>query len=476
MNSDRSDAMDTMKSNPTSYLSELKQLGFLAVPIVIAQVSYMALNVVDVVISGHFGVVDQAGVSLGQSAFSPLVLLAMGTLMAVGPSVAQLHGAGKTAETGQIVRQALWLALFLSLLIVVIMPNLEPLYRAIGVDEIAIPISMGYLKALSFGIPAFLAFYALRNLSEGMEMTLPTMVILLSALAFKIPLTYLLVFGVGEFEGFGGMGCGLASTFIFWYMLIAIIVAIFVTRLKESTVFERLDTPKLNAIVPLARLGFPMGLTIFVEIAFFSAATILIGRLGVVAVAAHQIVLSVGLIGFMISYSLCIATTVRVALHVGAGRTEDTRKTALAATTIAIGFGACFALVLFIFPHELASVYTKSTEVITLAKPIFVLCAIFLFLDTIQHSFIGTLRGYKDANVPMVRAALSFWGLGMPVGIILTFGVVIVQPFGVEGFWYGLIAAAMVASVLQLVRVRWLLGNTQMFVQTDVSTQGDARD
>ena len=468
--------MVTVNHDTTSFLVELRQLGFLAVPIVIAQVSYMALNVVDVVISGQYAVVDQAGVALGQSAFSPLVLLAMGTLMAVGPTVAQLHGAEKTAQTGQIVRQALWLAVVLSLVIVAIMHNLEPLYRVIGVDEVAIPISMGYLKTLSFGIPAFLAFYALRNLSEGLEMTLPTMVILLSALALKIPLTYFLVIGIGEFEGFGGMGCGLATAIIYWYMLIAVVVAICTTRLRESNVFERFDTPKFSEIAPLAQLGFPMGLTIFVEIAFFSAATILIGRLGVVAVAAHQIVLSVGLIGFMISYSLCIATTIRVALHVGAGRTEDTRKTASAAATIAIGFGTVFAASLFMFRHELAGVYTKSLEVITLTKPIFILCAIFLFLDTIQHSFIGTLRGYKDANVPMARAAISFWGLGVPVGILLTFGVVIVQPFGVDGFWYGLILAALVASVLQLVRVRWVLQNTEMFTpcgDTDTKLRTD---
>lgn len=455
--------MVTMNSNPTSYLSELKQLGFLAAPIVVAQVSYMALNVVDVVISGHFGVVDQAGVSLGQSAFSPLVLLAMGTLMAVAPTVAQLHGAEKTSETGQIVRQALWLALILSLVIIAIMHNLEPLYQAIGVTEVAIPISMGYLKALSFGIPAFLAFYALRNLSEGLEMTLPTMVILLSALALKIPLTYFFVFGIGEFEGFGGVGCGLATAIIYWYMLIAIVVAICATRLRESNVFERFDIPKFSVIAPLAKLGFPMGLTIFVEIAFFSAATILIGRLGIVAVAAHQIVLSVGLVGFMISYSLCIAATIRVAVHVGAGRTQDTRKTASAATTIAIGFGTIFAAALFMFRHEFASFYSNSFEVVTLATPLFILCACFLFLDAIQHSFIGVLRGYKDANVPLARAALSYWGLGMPVGVVLTFGVLVVQPFGVKGFWYGLTVAALVASALQLVRVRWVRGNTQIF-------------
>ena len=424
----------------------------------------MALNAVDVVISGHYGVVDQAGVGLGQSAFSPLILLAMGTLMAVGPTVAQLHGAEKTSETGQIVRQALWLGLGLALVIIAIMHNLEPFYHLIGVDEVAIPISMGYLKALSFGIPAFLTFFALRNLCEGLAITLPTMVILLSALALKIPLTYLFVFGIGEFDGFGGMGCGLATAIIFWYMLIAIIVSICVTRLKESNVFERIDRPKLNTIVQLAKLGFPMGLTIFVEIAFFSAATVLIGRLGVVAVAAHQIVLSVGLICFMISYSLCIATSIRVASHVGAGRIQHTSKTAHAAMTMAIGLGICFVIVLFIFQQEIAHLYSKSVEVVALATPLFILCALFLFIDTMHHSFIGTLRGFKDARVPMMSAALSYWGLGMPVGIVLTFGLVIVQPLGVQGFWFGLIVAALVASVLQLVRVLWVLRNAHMFV------------
>lgn len=424
----------------------------------------MALNVVDVVISGQYAVVDQAGVALGQSAFSPLVLLAMGTLMAVGPTVAQLHGAEKTGETGQIVRQALWLAVVLSLVIIAIMHNLEPLYRVIGVDEVAIPISMGYLRALSFGIPAFLAFYALRNLCEGLEMTLSTMLIVLSALVLKIPLTYVLVFGVGEFNGFGGAGCGVASAIIFWYMLIAIVFAISLTRLKESRVFERFDTPKFDTIGRLAKLGFPMGLTIFVEIAFFSAATILIGRLGVVAVAAHQIVLSVGLIGFMTSYSICIATTIRTALHVGGGNTQNTNKTALASTTIAIGLGVIFVLVLLTLHNEIARVYSSNNEVLNLTTPLFMLCALFLFLDTIQHSFVGTLRGFKDANVPMLQAVASFWCVGMPIGIVLTFGLVMVQPFGVHGFWYGLIIAAATASILQLVRVRWVLRNAHMFV------------
>lgn len=460
-----------MNSDTTSYLAELRKLGFLALPIVVAQVSYMALSVVDVIISGHYGVVDQAGVGLGYSAFSPIVLLAVGTLMAVSPTVAQLHGAEKTEETGQIVRQALWLALILSLVIAVIMHNLEPLYHTLGVDELAIPVSMGYLKSLSFGIPAFLAFYALRNLCEGLEMTLPTMVTLVSALALKIPLTYVLVFGMGEFNGFGGMGCGLATAIIMWYMLISIVVAICVTRLKESKVFERIDPPKFGVIGELAKVGFPMGLTLFVEIAFFSTATIIIGRLGVVAVAAHQIVLSVGLIGFMISYSLCIATTIRVAVHVGAGRIESTRKTAWAATSTAIGLGICFAVVLFLFQHEFARLYSNSLEVIALASPIFVLCALFLIFDTLHHSFIGTLRGYKDAKVPLVSAVVSYWGLGLPVGVVLTFGLVFFQPFGVHGLWFGLIVAALVASLLQLVRVRWVLRNAHRFVPKDGPTR-----
>lgn len=305
-------------------------------------------------------------------------------------------------------------------------------------------------------------------------MTLSTMLIVLSALALKIPLTYGLVFGIGEFNGFGGAGCGIASAIVFWYMLIAMVVAISMTRLRESRVFERFDTPKFDAIGRLAILGFPMGLTIFVEIAFFSASTILIGRLGVVAVAAHQIVLSVGLIGFMTSYSICIATTIRSALHVGGGNTQNTNKTALASTTIAVGLGVVFVVILLLLHNEIASVYSSSDEVLKLTTPLFMLCAVFLFLDTIQHSFIGTLRGFKDATVPMIQAASSFWCVGMPVGIVLTFGLVFVQPLGVHGFWYGLIVAATIASMLQFVRVRWVLRNAHMFVPTDVPAKNDS--
>lgn len=441
-----------------SFFTELQRLASLAAPIVVAQVSYMAINVVDVVISGQYGVVDQAGVALGQSVYSPVILLAVGTLMAVSPTVAQLHGAKRTDETGPIVRQALWLSVILAVIVVVIMHNLELLYRTVGVDEVAIPISMDYLRALSFGVPAFLAYFALRNLCEGLAMTIPTMVILLAALALKIPLTYCLVFGIGGFEGLGGEGCGIATAVVFWLMLVAIVVTIILSQLKQSTVFERFDLPDFPAIFKLAKLGFPMGLTIFVEIAFFSVATLFIGRLGVEAVAAHQIVLSIALVGFMISYSMCIATTIRVAFHVGAGSTDKPKITAWVATTIAICLGIVFAIVLLTFRHQLVGIYTSNSEVIALAVPLFFLCSVFLFFDTIQHSFIGVLRGFKDATVPMFRAAISFWGLGIPVGILLTFGLFF-EPFGIKGFWYGLILATMAALILHFGRLRSMLSH-----------------
>ena len=154
-----------------------------------------------------------------------------------------------------------------------------------------------------------LGYLVLRNLTEGLGLTVPTMVIVLCAFTFKIPLTYFFVFGVGEFEGLGGVGCGWSTAVTMWLQLLGAIVAVKVTRASKSGVFRGIEWPNFAVLSRLVRLGLPMGGTIFIEVSFFSCVTLFIGRLGVEAIAAHQIAMSVGSIGFMIPLALSLATT-----------------------------------------------------------------------------------------------------------------------------------------------------------------------
>lgn len=169
----------------------------------VAQVSQMGMSVIDVVMAGRYGAVDLAGVGLGASVYWPTMLLLTGTLLALTPTVAQLYGAGRTEETGAVARQAMMLGLLLGSIVFWVLQNMEPVYRWLEVDPQAIPISVEFLRAQSFGVFGMLGYLVLRNLTEGLGLTVPTMVIVLCAFVLKIPLTYFLCLALENSKDWG---------------------------------------------------------------------------------------------------------------------------------------------------------------------------------------------------------------------------------------------------------------------------------
>ncbi len=447
-----------------SYGREFTRLGLLAAPLMVAQVSQMGMGVIDVVITGRYGTVDQAGVALGTSMFWPLTLLMTGILLAVTPTVAQLHGARQTHQTGRVVRQALWLALVLSILLFLIMQNMEPVYRWIGVDPQAVPIAAGFLKAQSYGIFAIAGYLALKNLCEGLGMTLPSMVILVCAFLLKIPLSYSLVFGLGEIEGMGGIGCGVATAIIMWFQLVCVIIAIMITRIRKSGVFSSMEPPDLKTMGNLIKIGFPMGFTIFVEVGFFATVGLLVGKLGINAVASHVIAINVGSIGFMIPLALSMASTIRVGTNVGASRFHAANRTIAVAIVSSFVIAMLIALTLLTARFPIVGLYTDDPAVIPLAASLLLMCALFQLFDASQITALGLLRGFKDTSIPAVLAITSYWLLGMPVGLFFAFGWGDFEGWGVSGFWIGFVLGLISASVLLLIRLRWVSRHASLVV------------
>ena len=459
-----------MKRRHLSYFREARFLTVLATPLIVAQVSQMGMSVVDVVMAGRYGAVDLAGVGLGSGLYWPVMLLLTGTLLAVTPTIAQLYGAGRASETGEVARQAIWLGLLLGLVVFFVLRNVEPIYRLLDVDPRAIPISVEFLRAQSYGIFGLLGYLVLRNLSEGHGLTVPTMVIVLTALVVKIPLTYCLVFGIGNFEGMGGVGCGWATAVTMWLQLFGAIIAVCVTRVAKSGVFHGIEWPNLATISRLIRLGLPMGGTIFLEVSFFSSVTLLIGRLGVEAVAAHQIAMSVASVGFMIPLALSLATTIRIGAVVGAANFRLARRTIVVAMLISLLVGLCIAIVLLIGRTPIVSLYSDETDVLRVAALLLLMCAFFQLFDASQVTAIGTLRGFKDATVPMFIVLVAYWFIGMPLGAILAFGIGAFEGYGVFGFWWGLIVGLACAALMLLIRLSWVSRNVQYVVARNSPT------
>src|SRR5262245_18777337 len=198
---------------------ELVEIVNLTTPIIVTQLAQMSMGVADTVMAGHVSAADLAGVALGGNLYWPVMITLGGILQSVTPSVSQLRGSGNVNAIPHLIRQALWLALGGGIVLFAVMQWSEIAYRKIGVDPIAIPIAVGYLNWLLYGLPPVLGYFVLRYLCEGMSWTLPGMVIALVALVMKLPLNYLFIYGGFGIEAMGGIGCGLSSAIVMWFEL-----------------------------------------------------------------------------------------------------------------------------------------------------------------------------------------------------------------------------------------------------------------
>ncbi len=438
---------------------ELGALGVLAGPIILTQLSQMGMGVVDAIMAGRVSAVDLAGIALGGNFFWPAMLLLSGIAMSVTPLVSQMHGAGREEEAGAVVRQALWIACGGALLLVVAMQFGEAAYRLIGVDPAAIPVAAAYLSAMSFGLVPILGYFVLRNLCDGMSWTTPAMVVALSGLALKVPLNYLFVYGGMGIPAMGGVGCGVSGAIVMWCEFLAMVGVVKYSRVKRAGAFSRFSAPDPDMIWRLMRLGLPIGIAIFFEVAVFSVVTLLIGRLGVEAVASHQVASNVGGITFMVPLALGMAATIRVGYNIGANDLPGARRSAF----VAVGASGVFAVVaagaLLGLRHEIVGAYTTDPAVIEIAAGLLLFVALYQLVDDTQVTAVGALRGYKDVRAPMFTALVAYWAIALPVGGVLGFGLLGTEPWGVEGFWSGLVGGLAVASVVLLARLGWLSRN-----------------
>ncbi|MGI9323927.1 MAG: MATE family efflux transporter [Pseudomonadales bacterium] len=445
-------------ANPTpdNVREELRQLLTLAAPIILAQLSQMGLGVADTIMAGRVSATDLAGVALGGNLYFPLLMLISGVVMSINPTVSQLSGAGRESESGEVVRQALWIALVGGLLLIAILQTAAPLYRSMGVDPLAIPVAAAYLQALSFGVLPVLGYLALRYFCEGLSWTTPAMLVAAGALALKIPLNYLFIYGGLGIPAMGGVGCGWATAIVGVFQCTAMAMIVGMRRLHHTGFYARFSPPDWHHIRKLIVLGVPIGAMVFMEIALFSGTTLVIGRLGVAAVAAHQIAMNVGGIAFMVPLALGIAASIRVGNQTGAGNFAGARRSGQVAIGASLAFALVMAIALLAGRDLMASLYTKEPEVMMLAAHLMLFAAGFQFFDASQATVIGGLRGYKDTRTPMLVAAVAYWVVGFPIAVIFGLGFLGAPTLGVSGFWLGLTVGLGVASFALLARFRWL--------------------
>lgn len=429
-----------------------REAGFLlkiGLPAIATQLLQMSLSFVDTIMAGRLSPEDLAAIAVGTSVLLPFQMLCMGAIIAVNPIVAQNLGARRLPHIGKNARQVLWLSQMLALPCFFLFRNLEMPMHWMGVTEEIIPLTAGYLKAISWGVFPMYAYGALRYFGEGLGVTRPAMFVALVGTLVNIPANYVLMFGKLGFPRLGAVGTGYASSIVMAVMFLAILV--FTVRFrpyKRFDIFGKFRWPEWEYLWEQVRIGIPIGISSSMEVTMFAVVSLMMSTLGTVIVAGHQVALNFAAITFMIPMGLSIAITARVGRAAGQRRPDEARFRGFVGVGLSVLIMACTALFMILFPDVITAVYTTDEAVRDVAIPLLFMAAVFQISDGLQVSGYGALRGLKDTTVPMFVNLLAYWIVGLPLAWFLGFPA----GYGARGMWVGLIVGLTIAAVLHNVR------------------------
>lgn len=434
--------------------AKFKLFIYILIPILITQVSLNLMSFFNTVISGQAGVEDLAGVAIGSSLWIPVFTAINGVILAITPIISHLYGAKDKAKITNKVHQGVYLSILLAVFILIVGALLlDPVLKLMDLEEKVSHIAKYYLAALGLGIIPLFIFNTLRSFVDALGQTRISMLIMLGALPVNFVLNYIFIFGKLGMPALGGIGAGFATALTYWFVCIVIIIICLKLRVFHPfQLFRKMERPKVCDWVEQLKIGVPIGFAIFFETSIFSAVTLLMSAYSTSTIAAHQSAMNFTSLLYMLPLSVGMALTIAVGFEVGAKRLDHARNY----TKIGL-YGGLFIAVftgtmLYLFNGTVASLYHTDPDVIELTKQ-FILFAIFYQLaDATAAPIQGVLRGYKDVNVTLVIALVSYWIVGLPTGWILA-NYTSLEPFG---YWIGIIVGLSTGAIALFVRLQFV--------------------
>jgi MATE family multidrug resistance protein len=431
----------------------MRRLLGLAGPIIVSQLGHVAMNTADTIMVGPLGATSLAAAGLGSAIHWLITILCFGTLLGGSPLMSQAYGAGDLERCRRVLTQVLWLAVILGLPVTLLSFAGREIALAIGQDPVVSEMTGGYLIALAFGILPYFLFTAFREYLEAMGHVKVPMIITFMALGLNILFNALLIYGVeGRIPAMGLVGSGWATAIARWCMLIAIVGFFLLRRDIRFHPHHRLrpNAPLLRRIL---RLGLPVGGQFGLEMGLFSFAAIMMGWLGPLELAAHQVTINIASTTFMVALGVSLAGSIRVGQNIGARKPRRMRRAVIVTYLLAVGFMAICALAFVIAPRALISLYTRDSAIIALGAQLLVIAAAFQMFDGAQVAGVSVLRGAAETRASAIIAGLGYWAFGVPLGYMLAFRF----SLGPIGVWIGLTGGLFVVALLLALRARHVL-------------------
>jgi len=428
---------------------ELPPTVRLALPLVLAELGWMSMAIVDTVMVGHLpdSATAMAAVSLGSNIFIVLALFGAGLLMGLDTLVSQAFGAGQREDCHRSLVNSIYLSVALTPLLTAPVWLLPNLLRNMHIDPAILALAMPYTKALAAGLFPLLLYFAVRRCLQAMNMVRIVAFALITANIVNAVGNWVLIYGKWGAPAMGAVGSGWSTAVARLYMAAVLILYLLWYDRRHRT--DLLKTPvdiDLPRIRRLITLGYPAALQFTLESGIFALVTALIARLGPVPLASHQIALNTVAFTYMVPLGISSAAAVRVGQAIGRKNPRAAGDAGNTAIFLGAAFMACASAALLIFPHAIARMYTPAADIIRATTFLLAAGAAFQLFDGIQTVATGALRGAGDTRTPMLCHLIAYWIIGLPLGYWLCFGL----GWGAFGLWAGLSLALILIGVVLL--------------------------
>jgi MATE family multidrug resistance protein len=424
--------------------SEVRSLVALAAPVILAEIGWMAMGLVDTIMVGPLGPAAIGATGMGSAVFTAIVIFGMGLMLGLDTFVSQAHGARRMAECVEWLHHGIWLAAIVGPLLMGATWLVYATLDSWGLHPDIRVLVGPYLRNISFGAIPLLLYAAFRRYLQGIHVVRPVMFALISANIVNAVANWLLIYGHLGMPALGVQGSAWATDLARVYMAAFLYVALRREHRRrgdaQPPVPFRLDFARVQRLIAL---GAPAASQITLEVGGFATATAMAGRLDPVSSGAHQIAMNVAGLAFMVPLGLASASAVRVGHAVGAGDLRNAVRAGWLSLAVGAGLMLSIGAVLFAFPGFLLRLFTSDERLIMIGTRLLMVAAAFQLFDGTQAVATGVLRGVGDTRTAMFINVVGYWALGLPVGYALCFR----HGWGVLGLWIGLSAGLVVVAV-----------------------------
>jgi MATE family multidrug resistance protein len=448
---------------------EVRPMLELAMPLVMAELGWMTMGIVDTMMVGRLSDSARAigAVSLASILYIAVAIFGTGLMLGLDTLVSHSYGAGDVEDCHRSLVNGVYLSIAITPVLMGIVRVIEPVLHAVKIDPSVLDQTIPYLRALNWGTLPLLLYFVFRRYLQGMSLAKPVMFALVSANLVNLAGNWILIWGHWGFPAMGTVGSGWSTCVARIYMMgVLLVYSVYYDHRHQTGLREARRIPDFFRIWQLVQLGFPAATQFGMEVGVFAIATTLIGKLGAVPLASHQIALNTVSLTYMVPLGISSAAAVRVGQALGRGDPHGASRAGWTAMALGAGFMACMGILLMAVPRIIVRIYTPDAVVIEAATGLLFVGAFFQLFDGLQTVATGALRGARDTRTPMICHLVFYWFLGLPLGAFLCFRM----EWGAKGLWAGLCAALILIGTVLLYfwhrkEQSFMAGDTKMVVR-----------